>query len=224
MAPLRGQHPELIRPFGRAERGTRLYFDTNTDGKIPEAEITFLFTIKQIAANLHKNTAPFLSLCFYIYRQTSLLINYARQPRVLSQLAGQLLELDLTSNLRKMRQAIFSLLPPHFQKSDPRTQSEFYRWCHQSVLEIVVERVLDLPFFNEPGTASFHFDLSWPHACVKTWKDSSSSPGAWNILYASGFFRGGGGTDLCERNDTVWFITIIELTPQIHHITGRFTI
>jgi hypothetical protein len=43
-------------------------------------------------------------------------------------------------------------------------------------------------------------------------------------LCASGFFRGGGGggerLDVREQRYSVWFITIIELTPQIHHITG----
>jgi hypothetical protein len=48
---------------------------------------------------------------------------------------------------------------------------------------------------------------------------------AWRCMCASGFFRGGGGggTDLRlvrEQPYIVWFITIIELTPQIHHITG----
>lgn len=66
MAPLRGQHPELIRPFGRAERGTRLYFDTNTEGKIPEAEITFLFTISRVRP-IYTKTLRLFSLCVFIF-------------------------------------------------------------------------------------------------------------------------------------------------------------
>jgi hypothetical protein len=110
--------PELIRPFGRRKEHD---FISTHRGNNP-ADTQHL-SIHHTAANLYTKTTHTLrlfSLCvFYIYRQTSLLINYVRQPRVLSQLGGScwnFIDLQFEKNARAG-----PYFPYLLSKADPNT-------------------------------------------------------------------------------------------------------
>jgi hypothetical protein len=74
-----------------AENYTTLFRHKHTEGIILRQQTHYHLSIQQCARPIYTKTTHTLrlfSLCFYIYRQTSLLINYAWRPRVLSQLAS----------------------------------------------------------------------------------------------------------------------------------------